>query len=58
VKEKWKYSSYHFYLKTKDWIQKFLIHYGELALKIYGVSPFGLEFLPPTKNTPLTVILE
>jgi len=39
AKEKWKYSSWHFYNKTKDWMQGFLMGMEDLAEKIYGVRP-------------------
>jgi len=39
AKEKWKYSSWHFYNKTKDWMQSFLVGFEGLCEKIYGVRP-------------------
>ena len=39
VKEKWKYSSWHFYNKTVDLMQGFLVRFEGLCEKIYGVRP-------------------
>ena len=52
VKEKWKYSSYHFYNKTKDWMQGFLVGMEDLVEKIYGVrpdieNPLNLDYITP-----------
>ena len=52
VKEKWKYSSFHFYNKTKDWMQGFLVRMEDLVEKIYGVrpdigNPLNLDYTTP-----------
>jgi len=52
AKEKWKFTSWHFYNKTKDWMQSFLVGIEDLAKKIYGVrpnigNPLNLDYTTP-----------
>ena len=51
-KEKWKYSSYHFYNKTKNLIQKFIVHFGIWTKKIFGVSPLNRNHPQTNNNIP------
>ena len=52
LKEKWNFSGWHFYNKTEEVKDDFLVRYEELAEKVYGVRPVGLENLPLPSKMP------